>query len=121
GFALFKAIIAGPHGAYGAQYFGLWQCGNGRCRSCCCVAEAAARGHRIQLTATAGGFLGIGGADGAQVVSGLQAAYPSQLVDVIELLARDTRHEYIERLSLVYPFGSACRAFNDPGGIDFEG
>src|SRR5690606_41404133 len=53
GFAFFKAVVTGPHGAYGAKHFGLGQSGD---RGCCRRGDRAdaARRPGIQLTAAAG-------------------------------------------------------------------
>src|SRR4051794_7770391 len=48
----------------------------------------AARRHGVELAALAGGLLGRRGRQRAQVVRGLEAALPRELVRVVELLAR---------------------------------
>src|SRR5690606_33068216 len=121
GFAFFEAFVAGAHGAYGTHDFRFGQrrdCGGCRRGG---NGGGFAHGNGIEFAASAGGFLGVGRADGAQVVRGLQPAHPGQLVDVVQLLARNAGHEDVERLRLVYPFGAPRRAFDHPGRIDFEG
>src|SRR5262249_9886097 len=48
--------------------------------------------YRVQLTGAAAGFLGMRRANRAQVVRGLKAAPPRQLVGFVELLSRRTCH-----------------------------
>ncbi len=61
------------------------------------------------------------GADSAQVVGGLEATQPSQLVGIVEQLARCISHVDVERLRLVDPFLAARRSLDDPLGIGLEG
>src|SRR5688572_29791643 len=67
------------------------------------VGAAAAGRDRVQRARLAGGLLGVGGAHGAQVVGGLQAADPGQLVGIVQRLAGGARHVDVERLRLVDP------------------
>src|SRR5690606_15945561 len=120
GFAFFKAFVTGAHHASVPDELGFGQCGYRWRGRYLCSGTGFAHGDSIELASAARGFLGIGCADGPKVIRGLQAAHPGQLVDVVQLLARDARHEYVQRLGLVYPFGAARCAFNHPRWVDFE-
>src|SRR5688572_3936196 len=50
--------------------------------------RAAVHRHGVQLPGLGGGLLGVRGAQGPQVIGGLQAADPGQLVGLVQLLAR---------------------------------
>src|SRR5690606_36621480 len=120
GFALFKAFVSWTHGAYGTHHFGVRQCGDGGRAGRGGYRRIAACRHGIEFTAASGGFFSIGGADGAHVISGLQAAHPGELVDVVQFLARYPGHEDVQRLRLVYPFGATRGTLDDPAGINLE-
>src|SRR5687767_3924562 len=83
-------------------------------------AHAAARGHRVQLAAGAGGFLRRGRRERAQVVRGLQAPQPRELVGLVELLARGAGHVDVERLRLVDPLLPARARLDEPGRVHLE-
>src|SRR5688572_9334201 len=78
-------------------------------------------GNRVQLPGLAGRLLGMRGAERAQVVGGLQAADPGELVGLVELLARGAGHVDVERLRLVDPLLAARRALDQPLRLDLEG
>ena len=71
--------------------------------------RARAARHRIQLAAFTGRLLGGRRAERAQVVGGLQAAQPGELVGLVELLARGAGHVDVQRLRLVDPLLAARR------------
>src|SRR5688572_17021707 len=77
--------------------------------------------NRIQFARLGGRLLRVGGAHGAQVVGRLEAANPSELVGVVQLLARGARHIDIERLRLVDPFLAPRGRFHQPLRLDLEG
>ena len=62
----------------------------------------------------------MGRAHGPQVISGLQAAQPGQLVDLVELLARRAGQVDVQALGLVYPFLAPRRRLDQPLRIDLE-
>src|SRR3990167_7313160 len=63
----------------------------------------------------------MGGRHGAQIVGGLQAANPGQLVRVIELFARAPSHVNVERLGLVNPLLTTRGGFHQPARFNLEG
>src|SRR3954462_4306449 len=72
------------------------------------------RRHRVQMPRLGGRLLGMGRAHGTQVVGGLEAADPGELVSVVELLARGAGHIDIEGLRLVDPLLPPRRGLDQP-------
>ncbi|MCY1231211.1 hypothetical protein D9M72_436510 [compost metagenome] len=60
------------------------------------------------------------GSHRAQVVRGLEAAHPCQLVGVVQLLARSAGHVDVQGLGLVDPLLAAAGGFHQPGRLHFE-
>ena len=71
-------------------------------------------GHRVQLPRLHRRFLGVRRAQRAQVVGGLQAAQPGELVGLVQLLARGAGHVDVERLRLVDPLLAPRRRLDQP-------
>src|SRR5690606_13804321 len=87
GFAGFEAIVAGAQRARLADDLSRGH-GDGYGGFCSPPGECRGR-YRIELSAPARGFFGVGGAQRAQVVGRLETAYPGELVGFIEFAARD--------------------------------
>src|SRR5699024_12351731 len=67
------------------------------------------------------GFLDVRGADGTQVVGGLETAPPGQLVQLVDLAAGRFGHVQVQALRLVQPLLPPRGGFHQPARVDLEG
>src|SRR5207244_6528154 len=82
--------------------------------------RAARRRYRVELATLAGRLLGRRRGERAQVVRGLQATHPGELVGFIQLFTGGAGHVDVEALRLVDPFLTARSRLDDPRGVDLE-
>ncbi len=81
------------------------------------------RGDGVEFAVGAGegGLLHVAGRAGPQVVGGLAAQGPGQLVQLVQLAAVRRGHVEVQRLGLVDPFLPAGRRLDQPRAVDLEG
>ena len=92
------ALSAGHHGVDGADHFFLG--GELSFGGCCGGGGGGLEGHvaALDFLDVDGGFLGVGGVEGAEVVGGLEALVPCTAVNVAEGLEVRGGEEEIDRL-----------------------